>query len=296
MKGASEGEGLGNAFLSHINAVDGIFHVLRLFDDPDVTHVEDSVDPVRDADIINRELLLKDKAHMQKLKDGMAKVNTKDKKKLEEKAMCEKVWQHLEDGNQIRFGKWNAKEIEYLNGLPLLTSKPVVYLLNLSEKDFIRKKNKWLPKLKAWSDAHGGENIIPISVAFEQKVLGMDDDAKKAYFEETKTKSMLDKIIQTGYNALNLIHFFTCGADEVRCWTIRKGYKAPKAAGTIHTDFEKGFVCAEVTPYADLKEAGSEQAAKVAGKTRQQGKTYEVQDGDIMFIRANTGAGLNKKK
>lgn len=170
--------------------------------------------------------------------------------------------------------------------------------MNLSDKDFIRKKNKWLVKIKDWVDKNDpGSVIIPFSGAYETKLTEFEsDDERKAYIEEMKCPSVLDKIIVTGYKALTLEYFFTAGPDEVRAWTIQKGTKAPQAAGRIHTDFEKGFIMAEVMHFADFKEEGSEAAAKSAGKYRQQGRNYTVEDGDIIFFKANTGGGLKDAK
>jgi len=297
IRGASKGEGLGNAFLSNIRAVDGIFHVIRIFEDSDVSHVEGSVDPVRDLDIINEELVLKDLELVSKLREKLEKElsHSKDKKKLADKEVVIKCEQVLNEKKQIRFVEWKATEIEILNSLQLLTAKNVVYLINMSEKDYIKKGNKWLPKIKAWVDAHGGEPMVPFCGALEAKLLELGDEGAKQYLEEIKGQSAIPKIIKTGYHALDLIHFFTCGSDEVKCWTIRRFTKAPQAAGTIHTDFERGFVCAEVMKFEEFKELGSEAAVKAAGKYKQEGKTYNVLDGDIIFFKANT-TGLDKKK
>lgn len=185
-----------------------------------------------------------------------------------------------------------------LNKYLFLTSKTVIYLVNLSEKDFIRKKNKWLIKIKEWVDKNDpGASIIPFSGAYEQRLAEFELEAeRKAYIEENKCDSVLDKIIVTGYKALQLEYFFTAGADEVKAWTVQKGTKAPQAAGRIHTDFEKGFIMAEVMHFADFKEEGSEAAAKSAGKYRQQGRNYTVLDGDIIFFKFNAGAGLKDPK
>lgn len=185
-----------------------------------------------------------------------------------------------------------------LNKNLFLTSKPVVYLVNLSDKDFIRKKNKWLLKIKEWVDKNDpGAIIIPFSGAFEYKLTEIEDENERnAYCKEIKCESVLDKIIVTGYKALQLEYFFTAGEDEVRAWIIQKGTKAPQAAGRIHTDFEKGFIMAEVMHFADFKEEGSESAAKAAGKYRQQGRNYVVLDGDIIFFKFNAGAGLKDAK
>jgi len=297
IRGASKGEGLGNAFLSNIRAVDGIFNVLRIFEDSDVTHVEGSIDPVRDLDIIAEELILKDLDMVTKYKEKLEKElsHQKDKKKLADKEIVIKCEQVLTEKKQIRFVDWKATEMEFLNSLQLLTAKNVVYLINMSEKDYIKKGNKWLPKVKAWVDAHGGEPMVPFCGALEAKLLELGEEGSKKYLEEIKGQSGIPKIIKTGYHALDLIHFFTCGSDEVKCWTIRKSTKAPQAAGTIHTDFERGFICAEVMKFEDFKELGSEVAVKSAGKYKQEGKTYSVQDGDIVFFKANT-VGLDKKK
>ena len=179
-----------------------------------------------------------------------------------------------------------------------ITSKPVIYLVNLSDKDFIRKKNKWLPKIKEWVDKNDpGAAIIPFSGAYEHKLVEIEDDnERKAYVEEHKCPSALEKIILTGYKALQLEYFFTAGHDEVKAWTVQKGTKAPQAAGKIHTDFEKGFIMAEVMAFDDFKEKGSEAACKAAGKYKQQGRNYTVEDGDIIFFKFNAGAGLKDPK
>lgn len=204
----------------------------------------------------------------------------------------------MEQKKHIRFADWSLHDIDVLNKYLFLTSKPGIYLVNLSEKDFIRKKNKWLPKIKEWIDKHDpGSPLIPFSGLFEHKLADMESDAdRKAYEEETKCTSMLDRIITTGYKALQLEYFFTAGVDEVKAWTIQKGTKAPQAAGRIHTDFEKGFIMAEVMHYVDFKEEGSEVGAKAAGKYRQQGRNYGVEDGDIIFFKFNAGAGLKDPK
>ncbi|XP_037824337.1 obg-like ATPase 1, partial [Lucilia sericata] len=300
VKGAAEGQGLGNAFLSHINACDAIFHLCRAFDDPDVTHVEGEVDPVRDLDIICEELRLKDEEKLMQYLEKLEKVVARggDKKLKPEYDSLLKIKGILVDEKKhLRFSDWNAHDIEILNKYLFLTSKPCIYLVNLSDKDFIRKKNKWLPKIKEWVDKNDpGATIIPFSGAFEHTLAEKDDLEQKAYEDETKCKSQLDKIIVTGYKALQLEYFFTAGADEVKAWTIQKGTKAPQAAGRIHTDFEKGFIMAEVMHFKDFKEEGTEAACKAAGKYRQQGRNYTVEDGDIIFFKFNAGAGLKDAK
>jgi len=293
--GASTGAGLGNAFLSHVRAVDGIFQVIRAFDDAEVIHVEGDVNPLRDMEIIQTELRLKDIEWVEKHLEGLKRTGRSlgsnslaDKAKKEEIAIVEKILKVLTvDNKDIRKADWNNKEIDVVNTLQLLTAKPVTYLVNLSEKDYTRKKNKWLPKIKGWIDEFNpGDPLIPFSVALEERLVVMSPEEKKE--EETKigATSALPKITQAGYTSLDLIRYFTCGPDEVRAWTIRKGTKAPQAAGVIHSDFENKFVCGEIMAYDDLKEHGSEAAVKAAGKLRQQGKPYEMIDGDIAYWKS----------
>lgn len=303
VKGASEGQGLGNAFLSHIRACDAIFGMIRCFDDEDVTHIEGEVNPVRDLDIIHEELRLKDVEYVSGVVDKFEKtvLRAGDNKQKPEYDCLAKI-RHLlvEEKRHVRFGAYVDKEIEVLNKHLFITAKPVIYLVNLSEKDYIRKKNKWLAKIKQWVDEHDpGALIIPLSCVLETKVADMPDDERQAYLKEQGCTSSLEKIIVNGFRALNLQYFFTCGKDEVKAWTMQKGTKAPQAAGRIHTDFEKGFIMAEVMKYDDYKELGSESAVKAAGKYRQQGRGYTVEDGDIILFKFNAGAGLSggaKKK
>ncbi|KAL9252525.1 Obg-like ATPase 1-like protein [Drosera capensis] len=329
VRGAHEGQGLGNNFLSHIRAVDGIFHVLRAFDDADIIHVDDTVDPVRDLEVIGEELRLKDLEFMERriedLEKSMKRSNDKQLKIEHECCLRIKTW--LEEGKDVRLGDWKAADVEILNTFQLLTAKPVVYLVdillpcicfpksvnchalsvwssepngscelqvNMNEKDYQRKKNKYLAKIHAWVQEHGGEPIIPFSGALERNLAEMTVDEAEKYCEENKVQSALPKIIKTGFSAINLIYFFTAGPDEVKCWQIRRQSKAPQAAGAIHTDFEKGFICAEVMKFEDLKELGSESAVKAAGKYRQEGKTYVVQDGDVIFFKFNVSGGGKK--
>lgn len=300
VKGASEGQGLGNAFLSHIKACDAMFHLCRTFEDPDITHVEGEVDPVRDLDIINEELRLKDAEQFEKVyKEVESKYQRGEKALKADFESLQKVRKVLIDEKKhIRFGDWNAFDIEVLNKHLFITSKPMLYLVNLSEKDFIRKKNKWLPKIKEYVDKNDpGALVIPFSGVFESKLMELTDpEARKAYLDETKCTSVLDKIIVQGYKTLQLQYFFTAGPDEVKAWTILKNTKAPQAAGRIHTDFEKGFIMAEVMKFDEYKREGSETAVKAAGGYRQQGKNYTVEDGDIIFFKFNAGAGLTTAK
>ncbi|XP_017788899.1 PREDICTED: obg-like ATPase 1 [Habropoda laboriosa] len=300
VQGAAEGQGLGNSFLSHINACDGIFHLCRAFDDDDVTHVEGDVNPVRDLEIISEELRLKDieflNGHLEKLEKLVVRGNDK-KLKPEYDTLLKVKGVMVDEKRHIRFADWSATDIEVLNKYLFLTSKPVIYLINTSKQDYIRKKNKWLGKIKEWVDKNDpGAIIIPFSGAFENVLVDMDAAERAKYLEESKVASILDKIIVKGYQALQLQYFFTAGHDEVKAWTIQKGTKAPQAAGKIHTDFEKGFIMAEVMKFDDFKNEGSEAAVKAAGKYRQQGRNYVVEDGDIIFFKFNAGAGLKDAK
>jgi len=291
VRGAAEGQGLGNAFLSHIRRTDGIFHVCRCFEDADVVHVEDRIDPVGDLEIIASELRAKDLEQVKKEIFGYEKKNQKlTKDETDKLASLKKIEKCLEDGINIKDSpeEWSIKDVDLINELQPLTSKPAVYLCNMSEKDYARKKNKFLAKLHAWVQAHGGGPMIPFSAALEENLVMMQsDEEREAYCKEMGVQSALPKIITTGFSAIQLIYFFTAGADEVKCWSIRKGYKAPQAAGTIHTDFERGFICAEVMKYADLKELGTEAEVKNKGKYKQEGKTYVVEDGDIIHFKFN---------
>lgn len=277
--------------------------MIRIFDDEEIVHVEGNVDPIRDIDIINDELRLKDLEYVQRFHDEIEKkvVRSGDKALKPEFEVLQKALQMLkEEKRWVRYGDWNEKEIEILNKHLLLTSKPLVYLLNMSENEYIKRKNKWLPKIKTWVDENDpGASVIPFSAAYESKLQELGEtgaDARQKYIEETGAPSVMDKIIVTGYKTLQLIYFFTVGPDEVRAWTIQVNTKAPQAAGRIHTDFEKGFIMAEVMKYDDLHELKSEAEAKAHGKYRQQGKQYVVEDGDIILFKFNAGAGLGGAK
>lgn len=297
IRGASTGAGLGNAFLSHIAAVDGIFHVVRAFPNKNVVHVDGDVDPVRDLETIHGELRLKDLAAV----NGWLEKNERPYKAgvKEIKGKYEfflRVKEFLEGGEDIRYGTWTGLEVEMLNEQQLLTAKPVIYLANMSEKAYIAKGNKWLPKLAEWLKAKGSEEkMIPFSCEFEEKLQemgGWQSAEAQAYQEEKKTKSMMPRIIRTGFRTLKLSNFFTAGADEVRAWTVRAGSTAPQCAGVIHTDFEKGFIAADTMSYTDFVEHGdSETQVKLAGKLRSEGRKYIMNDGDIFHFKFNVGKG-----
>ncbi|KAM0683774.1 hypothetical protein MDAP_001351 [Mitosporidium daphniae] len=261
--------------------------MVRTFADDSIEHVEGDVNPIRDMEIIHDELRLKDVEFLTKQLE-IAKKNLRgheqDKiKKLE----CDTIAKALEtvtSQKDIREIAWNNKEIEIINTLQLLTAKSMVYLANMTPDEFIKKKNKWLPKMKEWIDAKGiGDTLIPFSAALE----GSPEELPKG------VHSTLPKIIKLGYQALQLQYYFTSGKDEVKAWTIRKGIKAPQAAGVIHTDFERGFIAAEVMAFDDLRECGTEAAVKAAGKYMVKGKDYVVNDGDVIFFKFNV---TGKKK
>jgi len=264
VKGASEGEGLGNAFLSHIQAVDGIYHVVRAFEDEDVMHNEGEVNPIRDMEIINDELFLKDIAHINKSIGEVEKVISRSNSKphKEELEVLQRCLVLLDAKTPIRNGTWTSKDIEILNTHLFLSAKQVIYLVNIGRDEYIKKKNKWLPKIMEYVKAHGGGPVIPYSAEFEAEVLreagDPDKDCRDVAAAELGAPSMITKIVNVGYRTLQLIHYFTCGEDEVKCWTLRNGTLAPGAAGVIHTDFEHGFIMAEVQSYDDLKEHGTE--------------------------------------
>lgn len=307
IRGASEGAGLGNAFLSHIQAVDGLYHVVRAFDNPEVIHVDDSVDPIRDLETIMYELCRKDTAYIESVKakkELEIKKDPKNKPPPTYYAMMEKVDKLLASNMPLRSGDWNLEEVARINDMmsQAITLKPIVYLVNLDAASFKRKANKWLVPIDTWVKAHGGGQVIPMSVEWEQELwkLREDLDSKRAFLDATPgLKSALPRIVKVGYNVLNLQYFFTAGEDEVRCWTIPGGATAPEAAGAIHTDFERGFIKAEVCAYEDFKTlcGGQKSMAniKAAGKYRQEGKTYVMQDGDIVHFMFNvTSAGKKK--
>jgi obg-like ATPase 1 len=252
--------------------------------------VEGAVDPLRDVEIINNELRLKDVEFATKFLEGFKKLSQQDKQKRKQLPTVEKVVQMLKDGESIReCTVWKATDVEVINQMQLLTVKPVIYLVNMSERDFLRQRNKYLPVVKEWIQKNGNHIMVPYSAAVEAKLADMDEAERKAFLTAKKTRPMLGRIILAGYKGLDLVHYFTAGEKEVKCWTLRALTKAPQAAGVIHTDFEKGFICAEIMSFESFKEHGSESACRKAGLYRQQGKEYVVQDGDIIFFKCNTG-------
>mmetsp|Transcript_17438 Transcript_17438/g.27862 ORF Transcript_17438/g.27862 Transcript_17438/m.27862 type:complete len:392 (+) Transcript_17438:98-1273(+) len=297
VKGAAEGKGLGNEFLSNISAVDAIFHVVRKFPGKKVEHVEGDIDPTRDLAIIRTELQKKDTERVKgALEAEQKKIRSRKPNKEEEMKLgaLQKVIDCLAAGQDIRFGDWLSKEVAYLNQFNFLTAKPVVYLVNIGMKAFKEGKGPG-KKITKWVEENTpGEPIIGYSAKYEQAYAKLDPE-KQAKLVKKGVGSVIPQIIWAGYRALNLIHFFTTGKDEVRAWSIRKGKKAPQAAGVIHGDFEKHFIKADCYNFEALKECGSEAAVKAAGKLRGQGKEYVVADGDIILFHHNAG-GAGKKK
>ncbi|KAH7391340.1 GTP-binding protein YchF [Cadophora sp. MPI-SDFR-AT-0126] len=295
IKGASQGEGLGNAFLSHIQAVDGMYHIVRAFDNDEVLHVDDSIDPVRDLNTIQSELCKKDLDILAKTivseEAVVRKAGGKFKMNPLFPSTVTKIKAMLEKDQPVRDGSWTSAEIELINEkMQLITTKPTIYLVNLTMKDYLRQKSKYLPLIAKWVTEHGGlpRDIIPFSIEFEDKVHSFKDDKEglENWLKENgggKVRSRLEKIVTEGFTKLGLQYYFTAGEKEIRCWTIPRGCLAPQAAGAIHGDFERGFIKAEVVAYQDfhdLCEGGKSMGPiKAAGKYRQEGRGYEVKDG-----------------
>lgn len=277
----------------------GTFQVVRCFDDAEIIHIEGDVDPVRDLTIISEELRIKDIEFVEKALDNLKKQTRRGgqslemKKLKEEEATVEKILELLKGGGDVRKGDWTAKEVEVINPLFLLTAKPVVYLINLSEKDYIRKKNKHLGRIMEWiKENAAGDPILPISICLEERLTRFaNEEEAKAELKTLSVESALPKLITTMRKSLNLGSFFTTGTDEVRQWTIRNGTKAPQAAGVIHGDFEKTFIQVIVYNFSVLKELGDEADVKAKGKIMTKGKDYVVEDGDIILVKAGAAKG-----
>lgn len=287
VKGAARGEGLGNKFLSHIREVDAIVHVVRCFDNGDIIHVEGSVDPLRDIEIINLELIISDSESVKKRLEKAEKyVKTGEKSYLEEAELLRKLNECLDSGNSIRSLELTDKEKELTDSFFLLTSKPVIYLANISEND-IGKPNPYVDIVEKFAAAEKAAFII-ISAKVEEEIAALDKSEREMFIQEMGLNSSgLSRIISTGYSLLGLISYLTAGEKEVRAWTIKKGTKAPQAAGKIHSDFERGFIRAEVVKYDDMVELGGYNKAKEKGKVRSEGKEYVICDGDVVLFRFN---------
>lgn len=289
VRGASRGEGLGNKFLSHIREVDSIIHVVRCFDDGDIVHVDGSVDPARDIETINLELVFSDMEAIEKRIDKTRKqMKSGDKKYLTELALLESIKETLDKGLPARSMIFEPDQIEYVDQLFLLTWKPVLYCANVSEDGISTiDQNPYVAKVKEIAAAEGAE-VIVICAKIEEEIAQLEDDEKQLFLEELGlSESGLDKLIKASYKLLGLISFLTAGEPEVRAWTIVNGTKAPQAAGKIHSDFERGFIRAEIVAYDDLIRLGSIAAAKEQGLVRSEGKEYVMHDGDVTLFRFN---------
>lgn len=287
--GASKGEGLGNKFLSHIRETDAIAEVVRCFEDGNITHVEGSIDPVRDIEVINTELCLADLETTQKRADRIAKIaQCGDKAAKAELAVVQKIIAALEDGEPARKVALTKDELPLIKDLNLLTIKPIVYIANVAEDEASDPdSNPHVQALKEYAKAEGAQ-VVAVSAKIEAEIAELPEDEEKEYLNALGLpEAGLDTIIKASYSLLGLINFFTAGADEVRAWTIVNGTKAPQAAGKIHTDIERGFIRAEIVSYDDLIACGSEQAAKEKGLVRLEGKDYVMQDGDVTYFRFN---------
>ena len=290
VKGASRGEGLGNKFLSHIREVDAIVHVVRCFEDGNIVHVDGSVGPVRDIETINWELIFADMEMVEKRIDRVKKsMKGGDKKYLTELNMLERIYETLESGKSARAMEFSKEEQEILKEIALLTIKPVIYAANVSEDDFANgiENNRLIKEVEEFAAAEGSE-VLPICAKIEEDITEFDDDEKEEFLKELGIEeSGLERLIKKSYSLLGLISYLTAGKPEVRAWTIKKGTKAPQAAGKIHTDFEKGFIRAEVVAYDDLMASGTYAAAREKGLVRLEGKEYVMNDGDIVLFRFN---------
>ena len=286
VKGASKGEGLGNQFLSNIREVDAIVHVVRCFEDSNVVHVDGSVNPLRDIETINLELIFSDLEILERRIAKVAKGARMDKEQAKELAMLERVKERLEDG-KLAIGFEN--EEEYFKNLNLLTAKPVIYAANVGEEDLANDgaDNAGVQAVREYAKETGSE-VFAICAQIEEEISELDDEERQMFLDDLGLKeSGLEKLIRASYHLLGLMSFLTSGEDETRAWTIKQGTKAPQAAGKIHTDFERGFIKAEVVNYKDLLENGSLAAAREKGLVRMEGKEYVVQDGDVILFRFN---------
>ena len=286
VKGASKGEGLGNKFLSHIREVDSILEVVRCFEDPNIVHVDGSIDPIRDIETINLELVFADLETVNKRLERAKKLLKGDKTYKAEIDLLEKVKETLEQGKPARILELSEEEKEIINDSFLLTMKPILYVTNVSENE-ISEDNKYVEQVKEYAKNENAK-VIKLCVKIEEELSGLEDDDKKEMLEALgMNESGLDKVIKESYDLLGLMSFLTAGKPEVRAWTIKKGMKAPEAAGKIHSDIQRGFIRAEVVSYDDLIKLGSLNEAKEKGLVRSEGKEYIMQDGDIVLFRFN---------
>lgn len=285
--GASEGQGLGNQFLGHIKEVEAILHVVRCFEDPNIVHVSGTVDPLRDAEVIDTELSLKDLETVTARYDKTDKLaRSGDKESREKMPVYEKIKKALEEGTPLRRIGLNEEEKKLIKDLALLTLKPVLYCANVAEEDLVRE-NKYVKSIREWA-VKDNADVVVISGKVESELVDLTNDERDEFLKELGLKEPgLLSLIRAGYGLLDLITYFTAGEKEVRAWTIKRGIKAPQAAGVIHSDFERGFIRAEVMNCADLLRLGTQAAVKEAGLLRIEGKEYTVVDGDVMLFRFN---------
>lgn len=289
VKGANAGEGLGNKFLSHIRNVDAIIHVVRCFDDSNVIHVDGTVDPIRDIETINLELIFADIEVVQNRinKIGKKAAMSNDKEVKKEANILNKINDWLMQNKTIRTLDLDEDEKKFIKNFSFLTSKPVIYVANISDEDLVNGGNKYVEIVKEYAQKEDS-NVVMISAKIESELCDLNDDEKDAFLKDLGIKeSGLSQLIKSAYSLLGLDTYFTAGSDEVRAWTFTRGMKAPACAGIIHSDFEKGFIRAEVMSYTDLEKYGSEKNVKEAGKMRLEGKEYLMQDGDICYFRFN---------
>jgi hypothetical protein len=288
VKGASKGEGLGNQFLANIREVDAILHVVRCFEDPNVIHVDGSVDPLRDIETINLELIFADLEVIERRMAKVGRTRQMDKAAGREYTLLEKIKKHLEDGHLAKTLELEDEdEILMMKEYNLLTAKPVIYGANVAEDELGGEENEMVQKVRTYAEAEGSE-VFSLCAQIEEEISELDDEEKKMFLEDLGIgESGLDKLITASYRLLGLMSFLTAGEDETRAWTIKIGTQAPQAAGKIHTDFERGFIKAEVVNYQNLLDCGSYAGAREKGLVRMEGKDYVVQDGDVILFRFN---------
>jgi GTP-binding protein YchF len=289
VKGASQGEGLGNKFLSNIRECDAILHVVRCFEDDNIIHVDGSVNPMRDLETINMELIFSDMEMVERRIDRTKKAMKGDKTLAGELALFERIYATLEEGKCARTMELSEDELACLYDTPLLTMKPVIYVANVSEDDATAEPvgNDAYMKLKAFAETEKS-GVIAVCAGIESEIAELEGDEKQMFLEDMGIEeSGLDKLIKASYSLLGLISYLTAGPEEVRAWTITRGTKAPQAAGKIHSDFERGFIRAEIVSFDDLTRLGSMNAVKEAGLLRSEGKEYVIVDGDIVLFRFN---------
>lgn len=289
VKGASSGEGLGNKFLSHIRNVDAIVEVVRCFDDKNIIHVENSVNPIRDIDIINIELILADLEVIENRINRIGKKASmsKDKETVEEVAFLDKAKKALEQNLPLRRISLDEDELRIARPFNFLTLKPMIYMANISEEDLMNDGNNYVDMVRGYASSENA-SVVTVCAKIESELSELSDEDKSEFLKDLGIKeSGLDKLIYATYDLLGLATYFTAGTDECRAWTFKKGMKAPACAGIIHSDFERGFIRAEIMSYDDLEKNGSEKGVREAGKMRLEGKEYEMQDGDICHFRFN---------